>query len=106
MGRFAGKTAIVTGGGGGIGGAIAETLAADGARVAIVDLRPDSDEAPTHAALGRHADGTAEGTLSQAWGAAATVNSIRAAGGDAKFFPADVSDEAEVAATVSAVREW
>lgn len=35
---FAGKVAVVTGGGGGIGGALAEGLVARGARVVVVDL--------------------------------------------------------------------
>lgn len=40
--RFEGKVAVVTGAAGGIGAAIAARLAAEGARVAIVDLRPDA----------------------------------------------------------------
>lgn len=42
---FEGKTAYVTGGGSGIGRATALRLAAEGARVAIVDLRKDAAEA-------------------------------------------------------------
>ena len=38
MKRFEGKTAVVTGGGGGIGGATCKRLAAEGAAVAVFDL--------------------------------------------------------------------
>ncbi|GAA3400754.1 SDR family NAD(P)-dependent oxidoreductase [Paenibacillus hodogayensis] len=41
MGRFSGKTAIVTGGASGIGYAIVEALLQDGAKVAIADLNKD-----------------------------------------------------------------
>jgi len=44
-GRVAGKTAIVTGGASGIGAAIAMTLSAEGARVAISDLNEDAGAA-------------------------------------------------------------
>ncbi len=64
--RFSGKNALVTGGGSGIGAAIAIRLAAEGARVAIVEQREES--------------------------AAATVAAIRAAGGAAEVLVADVSD--------------
>jgi NAD(P)-dependent dehydrogenase (short-subunit alcohol dehydrogenase family) len=45
-GRFAGRAALVTGGAGGIGSAVARLLIAEGARVAIVDL----DEATARSA--------------------------------------------------------
>ncbi len=44
-GRVAGKTAIVTGGASGIGAAIATTLSAEGARVAVSDLDEDAGAA-------------------------------------------------------------
>lgn len=42
---FDGAVAVVTGGAGGIGGALAARLTAEGARVAVVDLRADAAEA-------------------------------------------------------------
>ncbi len=64
---LSGKTAIVTGASRGIGRAIAEHLAADGARV-IVNYAKDAD------------------------GAQAAVQAIQAAGGEAQAAQADVSD--------------
>ena len=43
--RFTDKTAIVTGAGSGIGKAVAERLAAEGAAVAAFDLNLDATEA-------------------------------------------------------------
>lgn len=42
MGRLAGKVAIVTGGGGGIGSAVARRLVSEGARVAVADIIEES----------------------------------------------------------------
>ena len=75
MKRFDGKTAVVTGGGGGIGGATCRRLAAEGARVAVFDLN----------------------------GAAAhqVAEDIRAAGGQAAAFTCDIAHLAQVQQAVA-----
>ena len=79
--KLAGKVALVTGAGSGIGQAIALLFAAEGARVGVADF-------------------------SEA-GGNATVSQIRAAGGDAEYFRVDVSRSAEVKATVDGVlQRW
>jgi NAD(P)-dependent dehydrogenase (short-subunit alcohol dehydrogenase family) len=72
-----GKVALVSGGATGMGGAASKLLAAEGAKVAIVD---------------RNATGGKE-----------TVAAIKAAGGDAIFVEADVTDEASVNRAVADV---
>ncbi len=80
MQRLQEKIALVTGGGRGIGRAIALRLAAEGARIAI-------------------------NYRSQADAAEAVASEIRAQGGDAALFAADVSDSASASQLVDAVRQ-
>ena len=79
--RFSGKVCIISGGGSGIGRAACERFAAEGGRVAVVDLNEKD---------GRE-----------------TVERICASGGEALFAKADVSDAAEVKAAIdAAVARW
>jgi 3-oxoacyl-[acyl-carrier protein] reductase len=73
---LAGKVAIVTGGGRGIGRAVAVAFGREGARVAVVARRREEIDA--------------------------TVQAIRAAGGEALALPCDVADRAAVEAMVAA----
>lgn len=76
MGRLAGKTAIISGGATGMGGAASKLFAAEGAKVAIIDRNETA--------------------------AQETVAAIRSAGGVAESFVADVSDEGQVERAVKA----
>src|SRR5579863_1316434 len=79
-GRLAGRVALVSGGGGEIGGAIARLFAREGAEIAVADLEPGKAES--------------------------VARSIEDAGGTAQGLGADVADEASareaVARTVEA----
>ncbi len=78
MQRFQGKTVIVTGGGGGIGGATARRFAAEGANVAVYDMNMDAAEK--------------------------VAAGIRAAGGQATAFQCDITNRAQVDSAVAATQ--
>src|SRR5690348_12019585 len=77
--KLAGKTALVTGSGSGIGQAIATVFAAEGARVGVADFSREGGER--------------------------TVRLITEAGGDAYFVQTDVSKSADVERAVNSVLE-
>ncbi|RIX84125.1 2-hydroxycyclohexanecarboxyl-CoA dehydrogenase [Acidovorax cavernicola] len=79
MQRFQDKTVIVTGGGGGIGGATSRRFGQDGARVAVFDMNLEAAEA--------------------------VAAQIRADGGQAQAFRCDITDRPGVDAAVAAVVE-
>ena len=78
MQRFDGKTVIVTGGGGGIGGATCRRFAREGAKVAIFALSPQAAER--------------------------VAADIRASGGQAAAFACNITDRAQVDAAVAAAQ--
>ena len=77
MGRFAGRTVVVTGGGGGIGGATCRRFAAEGARVAVLDRDLEAAERVAQA--------------------------VARAGGEAAALRCDITERASVDAAVAAV---
>jgi len=79
MARFDGKTVIVTGGGGGIGGATCRRFAAEGARVAVLDQRLEA--------------------------AQRVADDARAAGGQARAYACDITDRASVDAALAALQD-
>ncbi len=78
--RLAGEHALVTGSTSGIGKAIAVEFAAQGGVVAVHGRNVERGDA--------------------------VVSQIEAAGGAARFFPADIAIETECAALISAVHDW
>lgn len=79
MQRFTERTVVVTGGGGGIGGATCRRFGAEGARVAVLDLNAESAEA--------------------------TAKAVREAGGKAKSFACDITDRANVDRAIGALEK-
>jgi 2-hydroxycyclohexanecarboxyl-CoA dehydrogenase len=79
MQRFQGKTVVVTGGGGGIGGATCRRFASEGAKVAVFDMNLEA----------------ADKVAAQ----------IRADGGQVKAFRCDITDRATVDQAVAATIE-
>ena len=59
MGRVEGKKAFVTGAGSGLGRAISEMLAFEGAKVCVTDINLDSAQATRDAINESNGDGTA-----------------------------------------------
>ena len=78
MKRFHNQTVIVTGGGGGIGGATCRRFGSEGARVAVFDLNLEAAEK--------------------------LASAIRAEGGTAEAFKCDITDRASVDAAVATTK--
>jgi len=78
-GRLAGKVALITGAGSGMGRSAAELFAGEGARVVVTDVVDDAGKA--------------------------TVAAVRAAGGDATYVRADVSQWSDCQAMVACATE-
>ncbi|ABE38778.1 2-hydroxycyclohexane-1-carbonyl-CoA dehydrogenase [Rhodopseudomonas palustris BisB5] len=78
MARLQNKTVVITGGGGGIGGATCRKFAQEGAKVAVLDLNLEAAEK--------------------------VAAEIRASGGVAEAFKCDIADRASVDAAVAATQ--
>jgi NAD(P)-dependent dehydrogenase (short-subunit alcohol dehydrogenase family) len=78
--RLEGKTTLVIGGGSGIGRAVSQRFAREGARVAVADLREEPRE-----------------------GGLPTADQIREDGGEARFVQCDITDETSAKALFAAV---
>jgi 2-keto-3-deoxy-L-fuconate dehydrogenase len=78
MGKLYNKLAVVTGGGSGIGRAITEKFAAEGALVALLDFNEEQ--------------------------ANDTVDAIKASGGKVQFYKCDVSDSAGIATIFDSIK--
>ena len=78
MGEYAGRTAVITGAGSGLGAAMAELFAEAGAKVALLDIDGERAEAQAQA--------------------------LRAGGADAFAQAVDVADKASLAAAAQAGR--
>ncbi|MBB6577215.1 2-hydroxycyclohexanecarboxyl-CoA dehydrogenase [Comamonas odontotermitis] len=80
MARFDGQHIVVTGGGGGIGGATCKRFAAEGARVTVLDK--------------------------QLAAAQTVAGAVAAAGGQAQAIACDITDRASVDAAVQRAEQW
>jgi meso-butanediol dehydrogenase/(S,S)-butanediol dehydrogenase/diacetyl reductase len=100
MGRFSGRTAVVTGGNKGIGLAIAQRFAAEGANVAIASVEPQVEEA----AHGLRQDGAAAiGVLCDVTDRAAVVSLYDRA--EAEFGGIDISVQNAGIITIAKVED-